>query len=192
MADTWVQPANLAWNLKRADIWVGYAFMAPTGKFSPGASNNVGSGYWGNNFATGTTFYVTKNKGTSLNLATDWEIHGQKRGINITPGQALTDEWGLGQTLPLKKDFSRLLQLGVVGYDQWQVSSNQGLTARIPYYSVHAIGVQSNFILPPKGLNLFFKYEDEYLAKARPEGRTIVFGFFWTLRDPKPQSPPKP
>jgi hypothetical protein len=49
--------------------------------------------------------------------------------------------------------------------------------------------VQSNFILPPKGLNLFFKYEDEYLAKARPEGRTIVFGFSWTLRDPKPQPP---
>jgi hypothetical protein len=187
MADTWVQPANLAWSFKRADVWVGYAFMAPTGKFSPGASNNVGSGYWGNDFATGTTFYVTKNKGTSLNLATNWEIHGQKRQINITPGQAFTDEWGLGQILPLKKDFSRLLQLGVIGYDQWQVTANQGLTAAFPYYSVHAIGVQSNFILPPKGLNLFFKYEDEYLAKARPEGRTIAFGFSWTLRDPKPQ-----
>jgi hypothetical protein len=189
MADTWIQPANLAWNFKRADVWVGYAFVAPTGKFSPGASNNVGSGYWGNNFATGTTFYLTKNKGTSLNLATDWEIHGTKRQINITPGQAFTDEWGLGQILPLKKDFSRLLQLGVVGYDQWQVTANQGLTAPVPFYSVHAIGVQSNFILPPKGLNLFFKYEDEYLAKARPEGRTFVFGFSWTLRDPKPQPP---
>ena len=189
MSDTWIQPANLAWSFKRADVWVGYAFMAPTGKFSPGASNNVGSGYWGNNFATGTTFYVTRNKGTSLNLATNWEIHGQKRQINITPGQAFTDEWGLGQILPLKKNFSRLLQLGVVGYDQWQVTANQGLTAAFPYYSVHAVGVQSNFILPPKGLNLFFKYENEYLAKARPEGRTIVFGFSWTLRDPKPQPP---
>jgi hypothetical protein len=189
MADTWVQPANLVWNFKRADVWVGYAFIAPTGKFSPGANNNVGSGYWGNNFATGTTFYVTKNKGTSLNLSTNWEIHGKKRETNITPGEAFTDEWGLGQMLPLKKDFSRLLQLGVIGYDQWQVTANQGLTAAFPYYSVHAVGVQSNFILPPKGLNLFFKYENEYLAKARPEGRTIVFGFSWTLRDPKPQPP---
>ena len=192
MADTWVQPANLAWSLKRADIWVGYAFVAPTGKFSPLASNNVGSGYWGNNVATGTTVYLTKNKGTSLSLATDWEIHGKKRGINITPGQAFTDEWGLGQILPLKKDFSRLLQLGVVGYDQWQVSANQGLTAAVPYYSVHAVGVQSNFILPTKGLNLFFKYEPEYLAKARPEGRTFAFGFSWTLRDPKPQPAKQP
>jgi hypothetical protein len=72
---------------------------------------------------------------------------------------------------------------------QWQVSANQGLTAALPYYSVHAVGFQSNFILPPKSLNFFFKYELEYLAKARPQGRTIVFGLSWTLRDPKPQPP---
>ncbi|HTS59532.1 MAG TPA: transporter [Terriglobales bacterium] len=188
MGDTWVQPVNLGWHLKRVDTWVGYAFMAPTGKYFPLASNNIGSGYWGNNFATGTTFYVTKNKGTQLNLATNWEFHGQKRDTNITPGQAFTDEWGLGQILPLKKDLSRLLQLGVVGYDQWQVSANQGLTSGAPYYSRHAIGFQTNFIAPAKAWTLFFKYEPEYLAKASPQGRNIVFGFAWTLRDPKPKA----
>lgn len=189
-ADTFVEPAILGWNLKRVDAYLAYGFTAPTGKFSPLASNNVGSGYWGNDFVTGTTVYLTKNKGTSLNLTTDWEIHNEKRGINITPGQAFTDEWGLGQVLPLKKDFSALLQLGVIGYDQWQVSPNQGLTATVPYYSVHAIGIQSNFILPTKGLSLTFKYEPEYRAIARPQGRTIAFGFVWNLRDPKPAAKP--
>ena len=61
----------------------------------------------------------------------------------------------------------------------------------LPYYSVHAIGIQSTLILPPKNLNFFFKYEDEYRALARPEGRTFVFGFSWTLPIPKPV-PPKP
>jgi hypothetical protein len=146
-ADTYVQPVNLGWHLKRADVNVGYAFVAPTGRFTAGASNNVGSGYWGNFITSGTTFYITKNKGTSANLATAWEIHGQKSGTNITPGQAFTMEWGLGQVLPLKKDQSMLAQLGLVGYDQWQVSSNSGTTtvagvpvpqSLIPYYSVHA------------------------------------------------------
>ena len=63
--------------------------------------------------------------------------------------------------------------------------ANQGLTSAAPYYSRHAIGFQTNFIAPPKALTLFFKYEPEYLAKATPQGRTIVFGFAWTLRDPK-------
>ena len=196
-ADMFVQPINFGWHLKRADVIVGYSFTAPTGRFTQGASDNVGSGYWGNNITSGTTFYITKNKGTSANLSTTWEIHGQKSGTNLTPGQAFTMEWGLGQVLPLKKDMTRLLQLGFVGYDQWQVSSNGGTVAvagipvpasRIPFYSVHALGVQANFILPAKNLAAFFKYYDEYHALARPQGRTIVFGFSWTFRIPKPQA----
>ncbi len=62
VADTWVQPVTLGWNLKRADVWVGYAFMAPTGRYTPGASDNVGSRYWGNHFQTGTTVYLTKKQ----------------------------------------------------------------------------------------------------------------------------------
>ena len=199
-ADMYVQPINFGWHLKRADVTVGYAFTAPTGRFTAGASDNVGSGYWGNNITSGTTFYITKNKGTSANLSADWEIHGKKSGTNLTPGQAFTMEWGLGQVLPLKKYMSRLLQLGLVGYDQWQVSNNSGTVmvagipvnaSTIPHYAVHGIGFQSNFILPAKDLAAFFKYYDEYSAKARPQGRTIVFGFSWTLRIPKPQ-PAKP
>jgi len=98
----------------------------------------------------------------------------------------------------MKKDFRQLAQLGLVGYDQWQVTSNGGTyliagdpvaASRVPYYSVHGIGFQANYILPAKALSAFFKYYDEYRALARPKGRTIVFGFSWTLRIPKPQPP---
>jgi hypothetical protein len=208
LADTYVQPINMGWHFqKRVDFVVGYAFVAPTGRYTAGASNNVGSGYWGNNITSGTTLYITKNQATTANFMTDWEIHGQKTVASpvsgqlskITPGQAFTDEWGIGQILPIKKNFSQLAQLGLVGYDQWQVSSNGGnyliagipvAASRVPYYSVHGIGFQANYILPPKNFAAFFKYYDEYSAKARPKGRTIVFGFSWTLRIPKP-APPK-
>jgi hypothetical protein len=201
LADMYVQPLNIGWHLKRADVIAGYGFTAPTGRYSaaPGTTDNVGSGYWGNNITTNTTVYLTKNKGTSANLATVWEIHGQKdltmvvtgTPLKETPGQAFSTEWGLGQVLPLKKDFSRLLQVGVIGYDQWQITDNSGSTvlgtpaSAVPSYSGHAVGFQTNFILPTKGLNLFFKYYDEYRAIARPEGRTIVFGGSYTLKIPK-------
>jgi hypothetical protein len=208
-ADTFVEPLNIGWHFaKRVDFNVGYAFTAPTGRYTAGASNNVGSGYWGNNITSGTTFYITKNQGTTANLATDWEIHGQKTVASapagqfskITPGQAFTDEWGIGQVLPLKKNMSQLAQLGLVGYDQWQVSSNGGTylvagipvaASRAPYYSVHGIGFQANYILPAKDFLLFFKYYDEYSAKARVQGRTIVFGGSWTLKIPKTSPPTK-
>ena len=201
LADLWAQPFTIGWHLKRADINVADAFMIPTGRYSPGASNNVGTGYFGNHLQTGVTYYITKNKGTSANLFTDWEVHGPRQGTSNTfktPGQAFTDEWGVGQILPLKKDFSKLLQFGVIGYDQWQVTANGGTVPvgpivapanLIPYYSVHAVGGQLNYILPAKNFSLFFKYEHEYAASSHTLGTTIVFGGTWTLAIPKPVAP---
>jgi len=202
LSDTWIQPFTVGWHLKRADIQVGDAFMVPTGRYTPGASNNIGTGYFGNHLTMGTTVYLTKNKGTSANIFTDWEVHGPRQGTfgtYKTPGQAFTDEWGFGQILPLKKDLSALLQLGVIGYDQWQVTANSGNYAisgplgnvvilpasNLPFYSVHAVGGQLTFILPKKNLAFFFKYEDEYKAYSRAIGNTLVFGGSWTLRIPK-------
>ena len=201
LADFWVQPFTVGWHLKRLDIQIGDAFMIPTGRYSPGATNNVGSGYFGNHLQTGTTFYITKNKGTSANVFTDWEAHGNRQGTNGTyksPGQAFTDEWGVGQVLPLKKDLSKLLQLGVVGYDQWQVTNNGGTVpvggitvpaSPLPHYSVHAVGGQLNYILPAKHFSLFFKYYHEFSADSHTLGNSLVFGGVWTLLIPKPPPP---
>jgi hypothetical protein len=41
LADTFVEPVNIGWHLKRSDFNAGYAFTAPTGRYSAGASNNV-------------------------------------------------------------------------------------------------------------------------------------------------------
>jgi len=202
IADIFVQPLTLSWKFSRADFWVADGFVAPTGRYTPGATDNIGSGYWGNQVMSGTTVYITKNRGTSANLFTDWEQHGSKATstgpspTHLTPGQTFTMEWGIGQVLPLDKQFHKLLQAGVIGYDQWQVSSNSGLTSSglpasaLPFYSSHAIGFQTNFILPAKNLNFYFRFLPEYAAKARVQGRTIAFGGSYTFRIPKPKAPP--
>jgi hypothetical protein len=204
LADLFVEPIALGLHLKRADLQVGEGLMLPTGRYTPGATNNVGTGYFGNHLLTGTTVYITKNRATSANLFTDWEVHGGRAGTNNTnktPGQAFTMEWGLGQILPLKKNFSQLLQIGLIGYDQWQVTANGGTVpigstnltipaSTLPFYSVHAIGGQGSYILPMKNLTFYVKGEHEYTAYSHFVGTTIVFGGVWTLRIPKP-APPK-
>ena len=90
---------NLGWHLKRADISAGFASPLLQSD-TPGASDNVGSGYRGNNITSGTTIYVTKNKATTANLLAEWEVHGQRKTASTpsgrfsekTPGQAFTDE----------------------------------------------------------------------------------------------------
>ncbi len=197
--DTFIEPFALGWHFSRLDTYAAYGFLAPTGRYTPGANDNLGSGYWGNHFITGTTLYLAKNKGTTANLMTDWEIHGTKESAaaaKMTPGQAFTDEWGVGQVIPLDKQMKKLLQVGVIGYDQWQVSENSGFVSTgvpaslAPFYSVHAIGFQTNFMMPQQNLFFFFKYEPEYVARAHSQGTTLSFGGSWTLRIPKPKPHP--
>jgi hypothetical protein len=186
LADTYAQPLNLAWRFSRADVTAGYGFTAPTGRFSRGSIDNIGSGYWGHNINSGNTFYLTKNKGTTANIFTNWEAHTAKSDSNVTPGQAFTVEWGLGQSLPLDKELNKIVQLGFVGYDQWQITDNSGIAATLaPHYSAHALGVQANLVVQNKGVVLFFKYYNEQNAKAHPEGDTFVFGGSWTIGTPK-------
>ena len=88
----------------------------------------------------------------------------------------------------------------MVGYDQWQVTANggkisigsTGLTlpaSVLPYYSVHAIGGQLNYILPAENFSLFFKGYYEYSASSYTLGTTLCFGGTWTLLIPKPPPP---
>jgi hypothetical protein len=223
LADTWFQPGNFGWHLPRADIFVGDAFMAPTGRYTPGATNNIGSGYWGNHLNGAGTFYLTKDQGTTFNIFGDWEVHGSKTtrsndistmfgtlpiNVQVHPGAAFTDEWGFGQAIPLNRPFlktkniTKVAQIGLIGYDQAQVSRNtsnnnivDAFERLVPFYYVHAGGLQTNYIDLKNDWNVFFKYEKEYQANAHPKGTTIVFGFVYTFRIPKlapgaPVTPP--
>jgi len=87
-----------------------------------------------------------------------------------------------------------MLQPGLIGYDQWQLTNNgallkPNLPASVAPHAVHAVGVQVNHILLVKPLNFLFKYEKEYSATARPEGRTIDFGgsFIFLFYKPHPE-----
>ena len=86
-----------------------------------------------------------------------------------------------------------MAQIGLIGYDQAQVSRNHSDNSTVdsfqrlvPFYYAHAGGLQLNYIDLKHDWNLFFKYEKEYKANAHPKGTTIVFGVVYTFRIPKP------
>ena len=162
-ADSYFQPATLGWHLKRADIMAAYAFFAPTGRFTAGASNNTGSGHWTNAPTAGETFYLTKNKGTAFSAYEMYEFHTTQQGTNIHPGQTFDLDYSLTQILPLQKDMHTLLQVGVVGYGQWQTSNNSGpgVDPQHPgHYRVNGIGGAANVILPVRKVAVGFKLHE--------------------------------
>lgn len=181
VGDLWVQPVNLGWHLKHADLQASYAFVAPTGRYSPGAPNNVGSGYWGHHLQFAGTAYFDKMKMWQLSVYNDYEFHQSKQTLigSMTPGQTYSLEWGFGHTFKLKPNFSQLLQVGVVGYNQWQTTNDStGLVLFAnSHYQVHAIGPEITFLMPMKKLSATFRYLPEWGAVKRSEGHTMVVAF---------------
>jgi len=175
-ADSFYQPFTLGWHLKRADLQVAYAFFAPTGRFTAGASNNTGTGNWTNSPTASETFYLTKNKATSVSAYQLYEFHTTQQGTNIHPGQTFNLDYSVMQILPLQKDMHTLLQFGLVGYGQWQTSNNSGPgvdPAHPGHYKVNGLGGAANIILPVRKTSVGFKLLKEFSNSSTVKGYSL-------------------
>jgi hypothetical protein len=102
---------------------------------------NVGSGYWTSVVASGQTIHLNASKATALSAFQMYEFHGKQQGTMIHPGQTFNLDYSLTQTFPLRQ---MRLQLGLVGYGQWQTTNKYGPTITseqsTAYYKVNALG----------------------------------------------------
>jgi hypothetical protein len=175
LADSFYQPAILGWHAERFDIKAAYGFLAPTGSFDAEANDNVGSGYWTHVLLSGQTFFLTESRRTALSAFQMYEFHGSQSGTGIRPGDTLNLDFSVMQTLPERG--AMRVQVGVVGYAQWQTSGKKGPSVSAAdaatRYRVHALGVASILALPERKVTLGFKYFDEFSNESTFEGNSI-------------------
>jgi hypothetical protein len=173
-ADSYYQPFILGWNEKRAAFRAVYGFLAPTGRFKAGASNNVGSGYWTHAFSSGQTFYLTKDRATTVSAFQMYEIHTTQQGTGIHPGQTFNLDFSLMRELPFGR--KPWLQVGLVGYNQRQTTAKRGSGVTPDQeshrYKVNALGFASSVNLPRK-VNIGFKYFQEFSNRSTFQGHSI-------------------
>lgn len=174
-ADSYYQPFILGWRRKRADIKMAYGFLAPTGRFSPEAADNVGSGYWTQALSSGQTFYLTRDKATALSAFQMYEIHGVQTGTRVHPGQNLDLDYSLTRTIPLQPELR--LQVGLVGYGQWQTTDKNGPNVTpaqaTAHYRVNALGFASTVILPERRVSAGVKYFKEFSNENTVQGYSL-------------------
>jgi len=53
--DMYLKPFELGWHTRALDVITGFALWIPTGRYSPGASDNTGQGQWGYELSAGAT-----------------------------------------------------------------------------------------------------------------------------------------
>ena len=173
-ADSYYSPLTLGWRLSRTDLQASYGFMAPTGRFDAGATDNTGAGYWGNFLSAGQTVYLTSNKATAVSAYEVYEFHGTQKDTDVHPGQTFDIDYSVTQMLPLTHDKATLLQVGLVGYGQYQTTDTTRPIATLDTrYKVNAIGGTAGVVLPARKVSVGVKYFKEFSNEATVEGHSL-------------------
>jgi hypothetical protein len=183
--DPFLQPLWLGWTKPHWDLSIGEGVYAPFGKYStrtvtaPSGSSltvaspdNIGLGFWENQLQAAGAWYADTAHATALVGVLTWEIPGEKRALNYTPGQMLTLNWGFSQYLPVPRSANLLWEAGVAGYNSWQVTkaSGSGFTGPNNSSRVDAVGGELNLTYPQWSLVLTIHGFYEYSAASRLRG----------------------
>jgi hypothetical protein len=184
--DLFVQPLWLGWTLRHWDLSAGYGFYAPVGKYSTEtvtfpsgsvtvpASDNIGLGFWTQQFQGAAAWYPWTNRATAVTAALTYEYNSEQEGTGVTYGQNLWLTWGISQYLPLTKDQKLLLEVGPAGYYEWQISDSTGGTSNPDSRTqVSGIGGQLGLTYVPWNLILNFRGFYEYHAEERVQGASL-------------------
>jgi len=115
--DLYLQPINLGWHVEQADFIAGLGVYAPTGRYEPGASDNLGLGMWSFEAFAGATVYFDRARTWHFATTAYYETHTKKENTDIRVGDILTLEGGLGKSF-----MDGTLMLGISYYAQMQVT----------------------------------------------------------------------
>lgn len=160
--------ATLSWHKPQADFSLAYGIWTPTGDSSPNLTTRAGLGYWTHMFTAGATWYPDRDKKWSVSLLNRYEINHEKADTSITPGQALTLEWGIGYAV------KKTMDVGLVGYCQFQTTRDSGTGAGNEKDQVIAVGPEISTVCPVTGLLVSLRYLREVAAENRLQGNTVA------------------
>lgn len=171
LADSYYMPLILGWSGNRFGTRAIYGFLAPTGRFVAGGSDNVGSGYWTHALSSGQTFYLTENKLLTFSTFEMYEFHTSQAGTQTHPGDTFDLDYSLLTPIPRTKH--RLL-FGLAGYEARQVTAKTGPQVTPAdsqtRYSINSLGVASSAAFPEQKASLGFKFFEEFADRSTYEG----------------------
>ncbi|HYI97403.1 MAG TPA: transporter [Bryobacteraceae bacterium] len=171
--DMYVQPINLGWRTKRADFLGAYGVYIPTGQ--GGRSLDM----WAHEIVAGTTVYLDQTKKWHVATTGFYEIHQNKRGIDLRVGDILTLEGGAGRSF-----MKGMGNAGLAYVAQWKVTDDTGtdFPERLPKSKNRAFGLGPDISMPvfAKGTTIGivgFRFIREFGARTNFEGSSMVLSF---------------
>ena len=172
VGDVYLGPLVLGWHGGNWDAVAAAGVWFDNG--NDDSPSKPGNGYKSTMLTGGATYYFDTAKTWTGSALMRFEVNSTQSN-DFKPGNQVTMEWGFGKSLGP-------VQVGLVGYDQWQTSNDSGPGATSDHAERHAIGAEVVYpLMKEAGVMLKAAYYDEYSAKggtgAQAKGSTVRFTF---------------
>ena len=175
-SDLFVAPVGLSWALGLVDLTVVYGFAAPTGRYTTGADDNLGLGFWTHQFQGFGYLYPDESQATALMAGLTYELNSEIKDEAVKPGSRLSLEWGMSHY------FTGWLELGVQGAHNWQITDDTGADV---FWDPSAHDRKSTLLFsagvwPVAGrLYLAAKYGFDFGVRQRFKGNSLMLHLIW-------------
>lgn len=180
LGDILVTPVSLYGRNGAFDYQFQFTVWSASGRFSPGATNNRGSGFSALVYSVGGVYYPgSKRDAWSMSAIARLEQNFEQEGTGVVPGDDIVVDWGIGRVVRLG---SRPLDIGVAGFGTWQISTQTGGPSDVDVsrYRYQGIGVDASYAASAK-LAIRTRIQWEYEARNVVEGNNVWFIFNYRI-----------
>jgi hypothetical protein len=182
LGDFYIQPFRLGWRKRRFDLVTSYGIYVPTGRSPLAGGKGVSSGQITQEFSSGGSIYF-KDRSHFLTALASYQLYTRQRGIDITRGDSLQIQGGIGTRL-----FRELVETGIAGYALWQVRDDRG-TELPPALTgardrVYGVGPEGAMLIKALQAQVRVRYEWDFGVRARPQGHIFVAAINFLVRRP--------
>ncbi|MBF0163563.1 MAG: transporter [Magnetococcales bacterium] len=171
LGDITIEPLLLSWHGAQWDAAAAVGAYLPTGRYDKTDSASPGKDFYTLMFTLGGTWYPDAEKLWSMSILSRYETHSKKDETDLRLGDDFHFEWGVGRKV------SDLVELGLAGYAQWQVTDDKG-SAAVGDPTVHdrvfGIGPEVMATVPFLKSVLSLRAIKEFGAEDRPQGSIVA------------------
>jgi hypothetical protein len=171
LGDLYLQPLKLGWLFPQVDATAGYALYIPTA--TPGAHGGVGRGHYTNEFSLGGSVYFDRERTWQLSALASYELNSKKQHVDITRGDTVQIQGGVGKTL------FGMLDVGLTAYALWQVRDDRG--ADLPdilrggHDRAFGLGPEANVYVSQLRSRFTVRYAHDITVSSRVLAQILVF-----------------
>ncbi len=164
LGDIFIGPVVLGWHGKQWDAVFAAGYWFDTADYEPLPDASVGKGFGTTMLTLGGTWHFDADKRWSFAALSRYEIKTEQDETDITPGDSYLIEWALSHRL------NNGMDVGLVGYEAWQLERDTGGNSTSAKAEKHALGAEVGYFWPQMGLGLNAAYYQEYSNENGPEG----------------------